>query len=112
MLRLLISIYFLLIVQSLLAQSETRPDYNTGTGFFVKNGRIYDSNGIEFTPYGVNSVHIWLNENASKNALKSEMKRTGLNAVRLVTAGESWTWNNQSQTPAQKKELVKLAVEA
>ncbi len=34
--------------------SETRPAGNTGTGFFVKNGKIYDPNGIEFIPMGYN----------------------------------------------------------
>ena len=27
--------------------SATRPSYNTGTGFFVLNGKLYDANGKE-----------------------------------------------------------------
>ncbi len=32
---------------SLSARPETRPDYNTGTGFFVKAGKLYEANGVE-----------------------------------------------------------------
>ena len=110
--RFFAGIFLMAIAQLSIGQPEQRPDYNDGTGFFVKNGKIYDHNGIAFTPYGVNNVHVWLDEANSKNALKLELKKARMNTVRLVTAGESWTWNNQSATPAQKKELVKLAVEA
>jgi len=34
-----------------------RPDYNTGAGFFVVNGKLYDANGVEFRIRGVNKVH-------------------------------------------------------
>lgn len=95
---------------SIYSQTESRPIYNTGEGFFVKSGKIFDANGIEFTPYGTNSVHIWLNEVASKNALQNEISKTRMNTVRLVTAGESWTWNNQSDTPAKKKVLAESAI--
>jgi mannan endo-1,4-beta-mannosidase len=37
--------------------TATRPSYNTGTGFFVANGKLYDANGIEFIIRGVNKVH-------------------------------------------------------
>src|SRR5574337_276819 len=34
-----------------------RPDYNTGAGFFVVDGKLYDANGVEFRIRGVNKVH-------------------------------------------------------
>ncbi len=110
-----ISILFVCLMaslSSLFAQPETRPEHNTGIGFFVKAGKLYDANGLEFIPFGVNSVHVWLNEANSKNALRNEMAKARINTVRLVTAGESWTWNNQSETPAKKKTLAQLAIDA
>ncbi len=35
----------------------TRPSYNTGTGFFTVNGKLYDANGQEFHMMGVDTVH-------------------------------------------------------
>ncbi len=34
-----------------------RPDYNTGAGFFVIDGKLYDANGVEFRIRGVNKAH-------------------------------------------------------
>jgi mannan endo-1,4-beta-mannosidase len=34
-----------------------RPGYNTGTGFFVVNGKLYDAEGVEFRIRGVNKTH-------------------------------------------------------
>jgi mannan endo-1,4-beta-mannosidase len=34
-----------------------RPSGNTGSGFFVLNGKIYDPNGVLFRPVGVNKLH-------------------------------------------------------
>lgn len=34
-----------------------RPPYNTGVGFFVLNGKLYDANGIEFRIKGANTAH-------------------------------------------------------
>ena len=33
--------------------SVARPAYNTGTGFFVLNGNVYDANGNEFVIRGI-----------------------------------------------------------
>jgi mannan endo-1,4-beta-mannosidase len=41
-----------------------RPTYNTGNGFFVLNGKLYDANGIEFRIRGVNRLH-WGSNSAS-----------------------------------------------
>jgi hypothetical protein len=35
----------------------SRPTYNTGNGFFTLNGNIYDANGNQFTPMGVDTAH-------------------------------------------------------
>jgi hypothetical protein len=40
-----------------------RPSYNTGNGFFVSRGKLYDANGNEFRIRGVNRVH-WDNNSA------------------------------------------------
>jgi mannan endo-1,4-beta-mannosidase len=34
-----------------------RPSYNTGTGFFVKDGKLYDAAGVEFRMRGVDKCH-------------------------------------------------------
>jgi mannan endo-1,4-beta-mannosidase len=34
-----------------------RPSYNTGSGFFVLGGKLYDANGVEFHIRGVNKLH-------------------------------------------------------
>jgi mannan endo-1,4-beta-mannosidase len=34
-----------------------RPSYNQGTGFFVRDGKLYDANGSEFRVRGVNKLH-------------------------------------------------------
>ena len=39
------------------AQHAARPSYNTGSGFFVYNGKLYDPNGDEFRIRGVNLTH-------------------------------------------------------
>lgn len=52
-----------------------RPSYNTGNGFFVLNGKLYDANGYEFRIRGVNRVH-WDSNSAAGIA------KSGANAVR------------------------------
>ena len=34
-----------------------RPSYNTGNGFFIANGKLYDANGYEFRIRGVDRAH-------------------------------------------------------
>jgi mannan endo-1,4-beta-mannosidase len=54
-----------------------RPPYNTGNGFFVLNGKLYDANGYEFRVRGVNRVH-WDSNSAAGIA------KSGANAVRWL----------------------------
>lgn len=37
--------------------TASRPGYNTGSGFFVANGKFYDYNGNEFQMHGINRNH-------------------------------------------------------
>jgi mannan endo-1,4-beta-mannosidase len=39
------------------ARGAVRPSYNTGVGFFVLNGKLYDANGTEFRVRGMNKLH-------------------------------------------------------
>lgn len=52
-----------------------RPSYNTGDGFFVANGQLYDPSGQAFRIRGVNRLH-WDSDSAAGIA------RSGANAVR------------------------------
>lgn len=81
-------------------------------GLKVKDGNIVDKDGTPWIPYGVNSVHIWLNEANSLNALSVEIPKSKSNVVRLVTSGRSLTWNSQSMTAAQKRNLIRKAIAA
>lgn len=54
-----------------------RPDYNTGTGFFVVNGKLYDANGIEFRIRGTNKTHY--------DVEWPGIPKTGANTIRWVT---------------------------
>ncbi len=55
--------------------SVSRPAYNSGSGFFVLGGKLYDPNGKEFRIRGVNRTH-WDSNSAAGIAL------SGANAVR------------------------------
>jgi mannan endo-1,4-beta-mannosidase len=53
-----------------------RPPYNTGTGFFVSGGKLYDAGGVEFRIRGVNKLH-W-------DAQSPGIPKTHANTVRWV----------------------------
>jgi mannan endo-1,4-beta-mannosidase len=57
------------------AGAVTRPSYNTGNGFFVYNGTLYDPNGNPFRIRGVNRLH-WDSNSAAGIA------KSGANTVR------------------------------
>ncbi|HWG75444.1 MAG TPA: cellulase family glycosylhydrolase [Steroidobacteraceae bacterium] len=57
------------------SSTAARPSYNTGSGFFVLNGKLYDANGNEFRIRGVNRVH-WDSNSAAGIA------KSGANTVR------------------------------
>jgi hypothetical protein len=56
--------------------SVARPSYNTGNGFFVLNGKLYDANGNEFRFRGVDRNHY-----DSKS--QAGIAKSGANAVRI-----------------------------
>ena len=53
----------------------SRPSYNSGPGFFIAQGKLYDGNGVEFRIRGVNRVH-WDSNSAAGIAA------SGANTVR------------------------------
>jgi hypothetical protein len=53
-----------------------RPPYNTGNGFFVYGGKLYDANGNEFRIRGVDRAHYDSDSQAG-------IAKSGANAVRL-----------------------------
>ncbi|HEY1957358.1 MAG TPA: cellulase family glycosylhydrolase [Polyangiaceae bacterium] len=53
-----------------------RPSYNTGPGFFVLNGKLYDPNGHEFRLRGVNRNHY-------DSSSAAGLAKSGANAVRI-----------------------------
>jgi hypothetical protein len=64
-----------------------RPSYNTGTGFFVLNGKIYDANGVEFRIRGVDRCHYDSNSAAG-------MANSHANTVRIFVEtnyGQTWS---------------------
>lgn len=54
-----------------------RPAYNTGSGFFVLDGKLYDANGIEFRIRGVNKSHYEVESPG--------IPQSRANTIRLVT---------------------------
>jgi len=81
--------------------SVARPSYNTGAGFFMRDGQIYDGNGYQFTIRGFNHSPWWGNSKNELNAI-SQFKKTGANAVRVVF-GSGF---GASQTPAQRQGII------
>ncbi|HEY1694405.1 MAG TPA: hypothetical protein VGG39_19685 [Polyangiaceae bacterium] len=56
--------------------TATRPSYNTGPGFFVLNGKLYDANGNAFRMRGVDRNHYDSNSQAG-------IAKSGANTVRV-----------------------------
>jgi mannan endo-1,4-beta-mannosidase len=56
-----------------------RPAYNTGHGLFVRNGKLYDSNGIEFRIRGVDLCHYDSTRHSGPG-----IARSNANAVRVA----------------------------
>jgi poly(3-hydroxybutyrate) depolymerase len=60
----------------------TRPASNHSTGFFVDDGRLYDSRGSDFIARGVNLPLAWYQTQSIQ--WLNEVASTGANSVRLV----------------------------
>jgi hypothetical protein len=65
----------------------TRPAYNTGDGFFVLNGRLYDPNGHEFVIRGSDRAHY---DSDSRPAL-SHSKANSVRTFVETNYGQTWT---------------------
>lgn len=89
----------------------SRPDYNSGTGFFVLDGKLYDASGNEFIPLGANTAVFWQSE---ANGMKSfpDIKKSGANCVRIISvttdAANSWSWQSNF---LKQKACVKASVD-
>jgi hypothetical protein len=87
-----------------------RPESNTGSGFFVLDGKLYDASGNEFVPIGANTAVFWQSE---ANAMKSfpDMKKAGANCARIVSVtnntANSWSWQSNF---IKQKACVKACV--
>ncbi len=63
--------------------TAARPPYNTGTGFYVLGGTIYDANGNPFVIRGFNQTQ-WYGDQNENDASIAEVPKTQANAVRVV----------------------------
>jgi hypothetical protein len=110
------SLYFLNLLLIFILQKQcfaqvSRPETNTGKGFFVLDGKLYDASGNEFIPVGANSGVYWQSE---ANGMKSfpEMKKAGANCVRIVSvtnnSSNSWSWQSNF---SKQKACVKASVD-
>jgi len=98
------------LVEGAVAQ-VVRPETNTGKGFFVLDGKLYDASGSEFIPIGANTAVFWQSET---NAMKSfpDMKKAGANCARIVSvtnnSANSWSWQSNF---TKQKACVKACVD-
>src|SRR5882762_3244154 len=96
------------------SNAVSRPSYNTGNGFFVLNGKLYDPDGHEFRIRGVNKTH-WDQDSSgialagantvrwaidyTRDAAKNvAMIQTGSIANRMVPIAGNWTATCKSDT--------------
>lgn len=63
------------------------------TGFTVSNGKIYDANGTEFIPQGINHAHAWY---PSQTGSIAAIRAAGANTVRVVLSGGRYGNNSAS----------------
>lgn len=77
-----------------------RPAEVKSTGFFVRDGVIYDPNGQPFVMRGINHTHWWGDQTHNLLAV-DEFPKTKVNAVRVVFGPDFG-----AETPAEKREVV------
>jgi hypothetical protein len=81
-----------------------RPSYNTGNGLFVLNGKLYDSNGVEFRMRGVNLCHYDSTQYSGPG-----IARSNANVVRVgfyLSSIPTSTYTSTMQTYISDKEVV------
>ncbi|NLR93393.1 DUF4493 domain-containing protein [Flammeovirga agarivorans] len=95
-------------------EGEERPDYNTSIGFFTKDGKLYDANGVEFIARGLNNAHFWFDNGGRELALDAltPIAAYHSNAVRLVwqTNYEAKNWNNVEES-VQLRKLITTTID-
>jgi mannan endo-1,4-beta-mannosidase len=81
-----------------------RPPYNTGNGLFVLNGKLYDSNGVEFRMRGVNLCHYDSTPHSGPGIARSNANavRVGLYRSSVPTA----TYASTVQTYISDREVA------
>ncbi len=94
------------------AQAQvTRPTSNTGTGFFVLDGKLYDASGNEFIPIGANTAVFWQSEAMGMKSFP-DIKKAGSNCVRIISvtnnSANSWSWQSNF---TKQKACVKASVD-
>lgn len=95
-------------------EGEERPSYNTSIGFFTKEGKLYDANGKEFIPRGLNNAHFWFDNGGRELALNAltSISAYHSNAVRMVwqTNYAASNWNNVEET-VQLRKMINTAID-
>ena len=82
------------------AGAVARPGSVLSTGFFVKDGKIYDPHGYPFMARGINHTHWWGDQPTNLAAI-DELPKTNANIVRAVFGPDFGV-----DTPAEKREVV------
>lgn len=92
----------------------SRPANSAGSGFFVRDGGIYDPNGCRFIPMGFNTFTFWNTDGATPQKYLDAVPRMavhGANTVRIVAVTDhpdnAWSWN---ANPVVQRELVEAVV--
>ncbi|MDP2340420.1 MAG: cellulase family glycosylhydrolase [Deltaproteobacteria bacterium] len=88
-----------------LPDSVGRPASSLGLGFFVRDGQIFDSNGVAFVMRGMNHSHAW-GEQDSALAAVDAFPNTGANAVRTA-----FMPGLGADTPAERRTVVERYLE-
>ena len=92
---------------------ETRPSANQSSGFFIKNGKLYDANGCEFVPRGVNNGHAWFDhpngDRRAYNALDN-IAALGFNSVRIVWGIRYWA-NGPTSDDNILRDIIERCIE-
>ncbi|UKJ65425.1 cellulase family glycosylhydrolase [Cellulosimicrobium cellulans] len=66
-------------------------------GFSVQGGKIYDANGNQFVPVGVNHAHAWY---PSQTQSFADIRAAGANTVRVVLSGGRYGTSSASDVSA------------
>ncbi len=87
------------------APDVERPEYVESSGFFVRDGRVYDLFGKGFVFRGVNNAHIWFDTANRLLALSAldEIAAFGFNAVRIV-------WETDALNPGSDTRLLDVTI--